>query len=285
MGFEVRKIPTAVSDFDAIIQGGLPEGSVVLLLGDVGAGQHEFVYTSASKTAIVKEHPNLSEYYLGSFADVGSLPEKICYVSFSRSKEDVLREVGSSFNSHYHDALKRKLIFKDLSSSYFKKSLVPQSWTDEDNDGNKPANPFSTAPKEGVLESLVNFLDENAKDAVIIVDSLTDLVVTNTVDTRELVGVLKGIQRAAKKWNGIIYLLLTQGILDKREEQMLVDSVDGVLIFEWNKYFRTTKRQRYLFIEKFMSVLPHIEGDRIARFPTMITSRSGLVVINMERIS
>ena len=288
MGFEVRKIPTAVSDFDAIVQGGLPEGSVVLLLGDVGAGQHEFVYTSAAKLLIVKEHPRLSKYYLGTFANVENLPEKICYLSFSRSKEDVLREVGLSFNDDYYLALKRKLVFKDLSASYFRKSLVPQSWTNEENEGNggeAPANPFSSGPKESVLESLVEFLDNNARNSMVIVDSLTDLVVNKTIDTREMVGVLRGVQRAAKKWNCIIYFLLTSGIMEKREEQMLVDSMDGVLVFEWNKYLRSTKRQRYMFIEKFMSVLPHIESDRISRFPTMITSKSGMVVINMEKIS
>lgn len=285
MGFEVRKIPTAVADFDAIVQGGLPEGSVVLLLGDVGAGQHEFVYTSASKLSIVKERPETGHYYLGHFADITAVPEKICYVSFSRSREDVLREVGLSFNDQYRDALKRKLIFKDLSASYFQKSIVPQNWTHGGNGGEAPANPFAKEDRKGVLESLVEFLDENAQDSMIIIDSLTDLVVTKTVDTHDLVGVLRGIQRAAKRWNCVIYFLLTTDIMEKREEQMLLDSVDGVLVFEWNKLYRTTKRQRYMFIEKFMSVLPHIEGDRIARFPTMITSKSGLVVINMEKIS
>ena len=120
---------------------------------------------------------------------------------------------------------------------------------------------------------------------MIIVDSLTDLVVSKSVSTHDLVGVLRGIQRASKKWNGIIYLLLTKDIMEKMDEQMLIDSVDGVLVFEWNKLYRTTKRQRYMFIEKFMSVLPHIKEDRIARFPTMVSSKSGLIVINMDTIS
>ena len=117
MGYNIRKIPTAVSDFDAIIHGGLPEGSVVLLLGDMGAGQQEFVYTSASKLSIVKERPEVFDSYLGHYCDVAGLPEKICYVSFARSKEDVLREIGLSFNREFHDALQRKLVFKDLSAT------------------------------------------------------------------------------------------------------------------------------------------------------------------------
>ncbi len=293
MGHSVRKIPTAVADFDAIVHGGLPEGSVVLLLGDLGAGQQEFAYTSASKLSIVKEHPMLFENYCGAYCDIAGLPEKICYISFSRPKEDILREISSSFNQDYHDALKRKLIFKDLSASYFSKTIVPSSWTHNDPDkekdnGNGGADEFlvfTSSPKESVLESLVNFLDENAQDSMIIIDSLTDLVVSGTVDILELIGVLRGIQRAAKRWNGVIYLLLTRDVMDKQKEQMILDSVDGVLTFEWSHYLRSTKRQRYLYIEKFMSILPHIENDRMIKFPTRVSASSGITVVNMEVIA
>jgi len=95
---------------------------------------------------------------------------------------------------------------------------------------------------------------------------------------------VKGLQRVAKQWNGIVYLLLTRDILEPRVERMLVDSVDGCLVFEWSRYLRSTKRQRYLYLEKFTSVLPHMKMDRLARFPIMITSRQGLTVVYMERI-
>lgn len=285
MGYNIRKIPTAVSDFDAIVHGGLPEGSVVLLLGDMGAGQQEFVYTSASKLSIVKERPEAFDSYCGHSCDIAGLPDKICYVSFSRPKEDILREIKMSFNREFHDALKRKIIFKDLSASYFSKTIVPSNWAHNDNGDNGSSSPFSSSPKETVLESLVSFLDENAQNSMIIIDSLTDLVLSGVVEIPELVGVLRGIQRAAKRWNGIIYFLLTRGIMDKQYEQMILDSVDGVLIFEWNHYLRTMKRQRYIYIEKFMSVLPHIESDRVSRFPTMVSSRFGLTVVNMDIIS
>jgi KaiC/GvpD/RAD55 family RecA-like ATPase len=282
MGYDVRKIPTGVADFDAIINGGLPEGSLVLLLGEVGAGQHEFVYTSASKIALVKEHPEMGSYYLGHYCDFSALPDNICYITFTRSKQDILREIATSFNEDFYGPLSRKMKFKDFSASYFQKSIVPASWTDDERGGGL----FSSASqKEDVLESLVNFLDENAQNAMVVVDSLTDLVVSNLVDTRELVSVLKGIQRAAKRWGGVIYLLLTREIVDKAVEQMLVDSVDGVLVFEWNKYFRSSKRQRYIYVEKFMSLLPHLENERTGRFPTMITAHSGLTVVNMEMIA
>jgi KaiC/GvpD/RAD55 family RecA-like ATPase len=282
MGPNGKRIPTGVSDFDSIIKGGLPAGSVVLLLGDVGAGQNEFVYTSLFKIAAVQGKPEDCVSILGSYCDYNSLPEKLCYVTFVRPKEDIMREIGSSFSSDRYEALHGKLLFKDFSANYFRQSIVPSSWTSTGDNGNSLFG--GSAEKEDVLNALVKFLDDNAKDAIVVIDSLTDLVISKTVDTRDLVTVIRGMQRAAKKWGGVVYLLLTNDILDKKEEQMIVDSVDGVVVFEWQHNVKGSSRQRYMYIRKFMTLLPHIERERIARFPTTVSADYGLVVINMERI-
>ena len=65
---------------------------------------------------------------------------------------------------------------------------------------------------------------------------------------------------------------------------MMMDSVDGTLVFEWSRFATSSKRQRYLYVEKFMSILPHLAMERIARFATTVTAQSGLVVIDTERI-
>ena len=282
MGHNVVKVPTGVPDFDAIIKGGLPEGSVVLLKGDVGAGQHEFVYTSAFKLATVKEHPYLGESYLGSFCNFEALPEHIHYISFSRSKQDILREIAEGFDISFYNMLSRKIQFKDLSAHYYKKSLVPTSWTGEGGNGGEL---FASTPKETVLEAMIQCLDDAPENSLIIIDSLTDLVISENIKTSDLVTIFRGMQRASKNWGGIIYIMLTQGIMDPKEEQMIIDSVDGVLVFEWTKYHSSSKRMRYMYVEKFMSVLPHLDNARIARFPTRITAQSGMTIINMETIS
>jgi KaiC/GvpD/RAD55 family RecA-like ATPase len=280
MGHHVLKVPTGVPDFDAIIDGGLPEGSVVMLFGDIGAGQHEFVYTSAFKLATSKEHPEIMESLIGSFCSCEGLPEHICYITFSRTKDDILREIHEGFDPAFYNMLSRKIKFKDLSAHYYKKSMVPASWTGEDNGGVL----FASTPKESVLEALIQYLDEAPPKSMIIIDSLTDLVVSDNIKISELVNVLRGMQRASKRWGGVIYIMLTQGILEKRDEQMLFDSVDGVLVFEWTKYLQSHKRQRFMYIEKFMSIMPHLDKERIARFPIMVTDHSGMAVINMETI-
>ena len=277
---DVDRMPTGVADFDSIMQGGLPVGSVVLLLGDVGGGGHEFALTSAAKIGIVKEYPDTRQFMLGDAGKNGRLPEKMCYVTFSRSRDDILRDVKLSFNKDFYESLSNTLLFKDFSRDYFMHTVVPTSWV-----GNEQAGLFSADKKQdGLLESLVDFLDNNAPRSMVILDSLTDLVVSETIPFQDLVALLKGMQRMAKKWGSIIYLILTDEILDRKRQQMIIDSVDGVFKFEWAKFHHTSKRQRYLYVEKFMSVLPHLDQERIARFATLITAQSGFVVINTERV-
>jgi KaiC/GvpD/RAD55 family RecA-like ATPase len=277
MGALIRRIPTGVADFDSIINGGFPAGSVVLLLGELGAGQVEFSLTSAAKLALVKDHPESLEYFLGRSLKNRKLPEKLCYVTFARSEEDILQEISISFNDEFYEAFKNNVVFKDFSSSYFKHTLVPSSWT-----GDKSL--FGSKAEDNVLEGLVEFLDENAPESLIIIDSITDLVVNAKIEINDLISVLRGMQRMAKKWGGVIYLILAEDILEKRLQKMIMDSVDGSLVFEWSKFQRSSKRQRYLYVEKFMSILPHLDKERIARFATVVTSQSGLVVIDTERI-
>ena len=279
MGLDARgaRIPTGVSDFDSILDGGLPPGSVVLLLGDVGSGFVEFAYTSASKISLAMERPASIRYLMGDKAAQGKLPQKIHYFTFFKPKEEILQEILFSFNDEFHDAFEKHVIFTDFSEYYFEKSVVPASWIGTDGG-------LLRRKGKGLINSLVEFLDKEADGSFIIIDSLTDLFLTESLDVMDIVAMLRGMQRMAKKWNGVIYILLTEGILEKRKEQMVIDSVDGVLVFEWSRNNSSSKRQRYIYISKFVSLMPHLDEQRIARFATTLTSQSGLVVIDAERI-
>ncbi len=273
----VRKVPTGIADLDSIVDGGFPSGSTVLLLGDIGAGMQEYVYTAASKIAIVNQRPESRHYYLGDHCDLSDLPSRICYVTFARSRDIILQELAASFNPEYYHAFRDYTVFKDFSSAYFRHSVVPPNWTDQED--------LFDLPSGNVLEDLVSFLDDEASNAVVIIDSLTDLAVSEAVEMKDLVTTVKGMQRAAKRWDGVVYLMLTRGILEHRYEQMLMDSVDGCLTFEWKGFARSSSRQRYMYVEKFTTILPHLPREKIARFPTMVTANQGLVVVYMERIS
>ncbi|HSV42029.1 MAG TPA: hypothetical protein VLH13_01295, partial [Methanomassiliicoccales archaeon] len=208
------------------------------------------------------------------------MPDKICYVTFSRSRDDILQEIKMSFNEDFYDAFSRNVIFKDFSSTYFRQTVVPRSWTGE---GNSAL--FSSNGEESLLEGLVTYLDENAKGSMIIVDSLTDLLLSTKIEVQDLIAVLRGMQRISKKWGGVIYLIMTKDVVDDKKQRMIMDSVDGALMFQWSKSGISSRRQRYLHVEKFASILPHLDKERVARFATTITAQSGLVVIDMERIA
>jgi KaiC/GvpD/RAD55 family RecA-like ATPase len=273
----VRKVPTGIADLDSIVNGGFPGGSTILLSGDVGAGMLEYVYTAASKIALVNERPSERRRYLGDHCDGSELPSRVCYVTFSRSREIILQEIATSFNADYFHAFRDRTVFKDFSATYFRHSVVPASWTHQED--------VFDLPSTNLLEELVTFLDENANDSIVVIDSLTDLAISDLVENKDLVTTVKGLQRAAKGWDGLVYLLLTRGILERRQEQLMMDSTDGCLVFEWRSSPRSSNRQRYMYLEKFTGVLPHLPRDRIARFPTMVSANHGLVVVYMERIS
>lgn len=274
----MKKIPSGISDLDSILKGGLPAGSVVLLFTEIGAGGIEYTYTASAKLLKVREEPEDLSVILGDECKKAILPDEIHYITFSRTKEDILQEVKMSFNQDYYDAINAGLEFKDLSEAYFRRTMVPSSWT------GKGTSIFSNNGGTDLLSELVDFLDKYAKDNVVIIDSLTDLLTNSNIDDEKLVTVVKGMRRASKAWGGIIYLILAKGIVDKRIEYLLTDSVDGVLSFEWSKSRRSSQRQRYMTVEKFMSVLPHLKREKISRFTAEVTNYAGYHVVNYEKI-
>src|SRR5438132_12351852 len=88
----VRKVPTGIADLDSIVDGGFPSGSTILLLGGVGAGVQEYVYTPPAKSALVNGRPQPRHYYLGDRCDHSALPHQVCCVTCSLSKEMPLQE-------------------------------------------------------------------------------------------------------------------------------------------------------------------------------------------------
>ncbi|MFW6144526.1 MAG: RAD55 family ATPase, partial [Candidatus Natronoplasma sp.] len=169
--------------------------------------------------------------------------------------------------------------FRDLSSQYFQRTMVPPGWSGGDGTGL-----FSDSSDTDLLEALVHFLEENAEDNVVIIDSLTDLLTNSSIDNDKLVTIIKGMRRASRKWGGVVYLLLSKDIVERSLEYHIIDSVDGVFTFRWSENKRVSKRQRYLVVDKFMSVLPHLKREKIARFTAEVTDYEGYVVVNYERI-
>jgi len=277
-----ERIPTGVPDFDHMT-GGLPSGSVVLLTGEPGAGHPEFALTSAVHLMLRYEDPELHRYYLGGTSGKFVYPSNVAYLSLSRSREQVLREVEGSFEPTYHRVLISHLRFHDLSPAYFGDSVVPASWAALSSgllagSTGEPADP--TTP----LKAIAAALESDGPSNLVLLDSLTDLVVRKGTDPDDLAMLVKGLRRRAKEWRGIVYLLLTKGVAAPTLEQTLYDSVDGVLSFSWTAGVNRSHRQRQMVIERFMPVLAHVPYEHQGRFVIRVSALNGLVTTQYERV-
>lgn len=256
----LKRILSGISSLDAIIGGGFPSGSLVLLSGEEGSGNVEFAYTSAVTLAAMKKSRAASGF------EGAVLPSQICYVSLSRSKSDIIDEIARSFNPEFHELFEEHVNFRDISSEYFANLQVPSKW----------ARKMGKTRKVEIKTSLADILEKNAKTSVVTLNSLNDLTRLYGDDRKPLISFLLGLRRMAKIWDGLIYAIFTPGALDSKIETEIESCFDGILKFEWTQA-GAVKRQRTMYFEKFRGLLPHIE-ERLASFNIEITPRAGLVI-------
>jgi len=268
-----RKMPTGISSLDPILEGGVPPGSVILLFGDLGGGNYEFAYSS-----LVNILPLMEEA-----APEGLLiPREIRYITFTRLKEDVRREILSSFRRDGLERMIDTVRFDDLSERYFDKSVVPDDWY-------SPSDIISRMEKrsdyKNILSVLFDVMNNAQDDSLIIVDSITDVATQHDIPNlwSDLTGFLRGFQRIAKKKNITIYLLLSKGVLGAARELELADIADAVLLFKWEES-TGARRQRVMYFEKFRGVMPHLEERDLVKFAVRITTAGGFEVSNIRVI-
>lgn len=273
-------MPTGIISLDSVMKGGFPAGSFVLLLGEIGAGNAEFAYTSV--LSLLELHQNGK--FSGAFGN-SALPEKICYISLTRSWEDVHDEIRRGFPEDFYE-ISDKIDFKDFSEEYFSRSSVPTEWVTE------PTLTFDSLREKvsgkGLISEIVAYLDENAPKSVVIIDSVTTLAEycanpEHSADWSDLISFFRGLQKISKEWGGIVYALLTAGILDRSLQEQVLDCADGVLIFEWDD-FGETKRQRVMHVKKFRGLLPQLERANLVKFETSVTTDHGFAISKVKQV-
>lgn len=281
INIKLNKIPTGIPTLDTIIKGGFPSGSLVLLIGDVGAGNLEFAYTSAVMLSILKSNQQkfktVREQALLAEDENLKLPKNICYISFMHSKEDLMAELGHAFSPEFAATLSENMFFKYLSQS----SIFPQA---NDEDWLSIKTMRSLDDERELIKELISVLDARAPNNIVIIDSLTSLfrACNRFMDWNDIVSLLEYLQQRAKKWDGLVYLLMGRGILESMKEEEIMDVADGVLVFEW--FQDGFSRQQGMYMKKFRGVMPHVAKDYIVRFDTMVTDSEGFVVTNVKRI-
>ncbi len=292
-----KNVPSCVISLDSLIGGGFPAGSLVLLRGQIGAGHEEFVMTSAIMSAAVKKgliKPAVAENI--------ALPNEVWWVTFTRPPEDMLREVSMSFEHDLYQLFCENTKFKDFSLEYFRATPVPPEWVAEEEVQKRREEKLAAleeafagihravaAPAlkpKTVLESLVSFLTEHSPGNAVVLYTLSDLArLYSDSESKwyDFTVFLRGLQRAAKKWGGVIYASMIANLLEPRREEEISACVDGVLEFEWEAA-GPTKRRRVLYFRKFRGLLPRVDGAAVVKFEISISPTAGFEITRAELI-
>jgi KaiC/GvpD/RAD55 family RecA-like ATPase len=266
-----QKMPTGIESLDPILDGGVPPGAVILLIGDLGAGNYEFVYSSLINTLKVRK---------GSAPEGIIVPKEVRYVSFTRLIEDVKQEILTSLKiGGLHD-LVDTIRFNDLSDHYFDDSIVPDEWYST---GDMKKRMQMRSGHESILVRLSKVIDAALPDSLVVLDSVTEIATQCNTPAlwTNLTGFLRGLQRVAKQRSITFYLLLSRGILDSSKEKELADIADAVLLFKWEES-SGARRQRVMYFEKFRGVMPHLEERDLVKFAVRISTTGGFEVSNIR---
>jgi len=268
----IKKMPTGISSLDPMMEGGVPPGSLILMLSEIGAGNYEFIYSSILSLSSKKSITPVSAS--------SPLPSSIRYVTFTKMSEDVKREMKLSF---YEDlfAGMDSIQFEDLSQTYFDASVVPLDWYSKGDIVSRLQNRNT----RDILQQISLIFGPGANNSLIVLDSLTDLATQYSGTTRwgDLMAFMRGLQRIAKHLNTTIYLPLAQGILDVKYEREISDIADAVILFNWEES-SSARRQRVMYFEKFRGLMPHLEEKDLVKFSVRISSAIGFEVSNIRVI-
>lgn len=267
-----ERMPTGISSLDPVLDGGVPPGSVVLLVGEQGAGNREFVQSSMIYLSKMKA--------AGKNGENRILPEQMIYVSFTRLTSSIINEIKLSYKEDLVTGIEDYISFIDLSNYYFEKSVVPRGWYSHTS--------LLTEKEKGkasdsLIAELSNSLRKIKNKSLIIIDSLTDLqtTISGPEEWNQLVGFLRGLQRVSKTWKSTIYILVSEGVFDYSRLMEVADCCDAIIDFRWEE---TTgrKRQRIMYFVKFSGAMPHLEENDLVKFASKITTEAGFEVSNIR---
>jgi len=174
-----KRVPTGIPSLDPVLDGGVPPGSVILLAGEPGAGNREFVYSSLLLISKLKEKGE-------SKPDI-ILPDQIVYTTFTRLSSSITNEMKLSFKEDIVSGIEDKLNFIDLSEIYFDSSVVPTGWYSK----TSVIERFQKKSESGSLVAkLAEELGKLPKNSLIVIDSITDIATESTgiTEWKEMVG-------------------------------------------------------------------------------------------------
>ncbi|MFZ1129080.1 RAD55 family ATPase [Methanoregula sp.] len=270
---ETTRMPTGLTTFDPILDGGVPVGTMILLLGELGAGHYEFAYSSIINTlARMAKLPESGPRF----------PAKILYITFTRLERDVRHEIVQSFVAKGVSEDSENIQFVDLSDLYFDRSFVPDEWYSHSNTLTRLQK---RSEHSNIFMNLSEIFNSAESGSLIVLDSITDIATQTNLPNlwHDLTGFLRGVQRLAKQKRCNLYLLLSKGIIEPAKESEIADIADAVFLFRWEES-TGSRRQRVMFFEKFRGVMPHLEEQDLVKFAVRISTTEGFEVSNIRMV-
>ena len=277
----MARIPFGVSRFDKVVEGGAPRGTVVLLVGDAGAGAREFMYTSATMNAVAHTDEDLFELHYGDLHEDATLPPEVHYISFTDNQETIREELAYVLDEELVTAAAEHITVRDLSPEYFQLSPVPRQWYLGETTTLQDLSGGESRPD--VLTALGSYLNDNASDNLVVIDSITDLVaaISDDMAWNDIAMLIRGLGKAAHRWNGLVMAYASRETLAETRLGHLMDAAGGTLQFEWES--GGSKRARTMVVREFSGVLSRIERENIVRFETEI-HEGGFDVSDVRKI-
>lgn len=278
----MERIPFGIDRLDDTIRGGAPEGSVVLLSGEAGAGAREFMYTAAVLNGLAKTDDELFDLYYGDLAPDARLPEEIYYLSVTNEEDQLRSNIAMSMDDELVAAGLEAVSFGSLANNYFHLSPVPRQWY-----AGEPENITSlrerSSEREDLLTALADRVTERAQDGLVIIDSVSDLVTAadDDIDWSDINSLVRGLQKAAHRWDGLVLLHANPATLTDIQHGQLVDACNGTIEFRWATGGST--RARTLVIQDFAGVLSQLEAENIVQFETDL-GETGFDISDVRKI-
>ncbi len=261
------RLPFGINRLDEMVQGGAPTGSVVLLSGEAGAGAREFMYTSAVMNGLARTDEDLFDLHYGDLHRDAREPDGIHYITFTSDRSQLWEEIETVMDTDIAASGLEPVEFCSLSRQFFHVSPVPRTWYATETPNIKNLRKRHEE-REGLLSALGEELSKRAPGNLVVIDSLSDLVATigENIEWSDISYVVKGLQRAAHEWDGIILLHVNRQTLTEERHGQLVDACTGTLEFSWESGGST--RARTLVVKQFRGVLSQIEDENIVQFET-----------------
>ncbi|MDO9522536.1 MAG: hypothetical protein Q7J08_02355 [Methanocorpusculum sp.] len=278
------RVPTYIPSVDKILGGGVPTGSTIILFTEPGAGGPEFLFTSLVNYC----REIMGDYQITKHA---MQPAAIYYITPKTSRGqfvEMMKQQFSYLNSidFEGEILDKRVFHMDMGDVYFARSIVPLSWYSQKTISEHLRN-LPPYDDYGGLAYLAGMVETAPENSMVFIDSLTPYLpyFSDSEKWQNLVFLIYGLSRAAKKRKITFVILLTTGILPENREIALGNAFDAIIRLAWQKSQESMSRQRQMYIEKFAGVLPMLSSRDIATYNVSISPETGFEISNLRRVA